>query len=135
MATPRLILDRPDHAYELRWCDRAEAKLSSLDRPPTFSDLSHKKRSYYALCSIVWASIVEKNHRFIDPEDLAEYLSTREQVAAAMSAVQAMLVECYPPDEDAKKKDSRNNNSAGTIGSSSGPTALSTSGSPSSPRS
>lgn len=105
MATPRLLLDRKDHAYELRWCDRADARLSSLERPPSFADLSHKKRSYYALCAIIWASIVERNHRFIDPEDLAEYLSTREQVATAMAAVQAMLVEAFPPEDDKKKVD------------------------------
>lgn len=100
MSAPLITLDRP---YELKWNDRAQARLSSLERPPTFRDLTHKRRGFYALCAIVWASIIERGHRFADPEDLAEFISTDAQQEAAVSAVNAMLSEAFPMTDDQKK--------------------------------
>jgi hypothetical protein len=116
MATPRIILDRPDYAYELRWCDRAAARLSSLDRPPLFKDLGSSRKGFYALCAFIWAAITDRNHRFIEPEDLAQYLSTDAQQSAAVAAINAMLVEAFPPDEDVKKKTGPTNSTPATPG-------------------
>lgn len=92
-----------DRVFLLKWTDRAEARLSSLDRPPTFADLRRPKRCYYAMCAIIWASIVERGHPYLEPEDLAESLKTQEQIAMATNAIGMMLEEAYPPDPDQKK--------------------------------
>lgn len=101
---PRIILNRPDQPYELRWMrGRSEALISSLERPASFADLRNRRRNFYAMCAIVWASLVERGHRFLAPEDLAEYLETPAQQATALAAITEMIDEAYPPDEAQKK--------------------------------
>lgn len=132
MALPRIILDRPDRPYELKWNDRAEARLGSLDRPPVIADLAHRngRKAFYALCAFLWASITERGHRFAEPEDLAQYLSTADAQLAAFDAINAMFAEAYPMDEAEKKSAALASGSAKSVAPSapaSGPSASATS--------
>jgi len=92
-----------DRDRAVRWTNRAMARNASLARPVTFSSLSVGRRQLYALCAILWAALVDKDHSFEAPEDLAEYLESEEQQVAAFRAITAMLEEAYPEKKTAVK--------------------------------
>lgn len=75
-----------DEPRPIRWTFGAQARLGSLARPPELSDLARPRKSYSALCAFVWASLVQKNHPFESPEDVAEFITTVDQKDAATSA-------------------------------------------------
>lgn len=75
-----------DHDRELKWTLRAQARLSSLVRPPSIADLRKPRRGFYALLAFVWASLVDVE-AFASPEDLAEYFGTAEKQIAGMKAL------------------------------------------------
>lgn len=89
----KLTLDRP---RELRWTKRAEARNASLPRPVSFGQLARGRRRLYVLCALLWAALVDREHEFAEPEDLAEFLTTEEQQVAALSAIRAMVDEAFP---------------------------------------
>lgn len=99
-----------DRVYEIKWTHRAEARLSSLERPPLFADMHKPRKGFYAMCAFIWAAIVERGHRFVDPEEVAEFLVTEEQIATAVDAVGAMIEEAFPPDPEKKSGPSANKN-------------------------
>ncbi len=84
-----VTLDRP---RTIRWTNRAEARLGSLDRPPEFRDLAHKSghKAFYALCAFVWAALVERD--LSDWEQVAESLGTPEAKDAAFKALYDSLL-------------------------------------------
>lgn len=85
-----VTLDRP---RPIRWTNRSDHRIGSLDRPPALADLAHKnaRKGFYALCAFVWASLEGRDHGFAEPEDLAEYLGKPEAQAAAWDALKAAL--------------------------------------------
>lgn len=116
-AVPILItLDRP---RRVRWTNRAEARNSSLPRPASFTQLARGRNRLYALCAILWSALVDRDHPFEEPEDLAEHLGTAEQQLAAIEAVRAMLEEAYP--EQKKSEAGVTSPGASGSGSTSGP--------------
>lgn len=119
-----VTLDKP---YEVKWTRRAQARLESLERPPSFTDLGRKsKKPFYALCAFVWASLVERAHRFDTPEDVADYLDTPDKVASATRAIGEAITESFPPDPKADGVDA---NSTGQTSSERGPSPSSSSAS------
>lgn len=98
--TIKLDRERP---YEIKWTKRAEARNASLARPVAFSDIGKRKRSLYAMLAIVWSALVERDHGFESPEDLAEFLSEDEQQIAAIKSVGAMLTQAFPEKKTEKQ--------------------------------
>jgi hypothetical protein len=96
MSSPVPILITLDRPRPIRWTARAEARNSSLTRPQSFGALARGKNRFGALCTIVWAALVDKDHEFEAPEDLAEYLKTGEQQVGAFKALGAMVAEAFP---------------------------------------
>ncbi len=58
--------------------------------------LTKRKNSFYAACAIIWSALVDKDHDFESPEDLAEYLKEDEQQSAAIRAISSMINEAFP---------------------------------------
>lgn len=75
---------------------RAQARNASLARPASFGMLAKRKNSFYAVLAIIWSSLVDKDHEFEAPEDLAEYFKEDEQQTAAVRAISAMIAEAFP---------------------------------------
>lgn len=93
-AEPILItLDRP---RPVRWTARARARNASLPRPADFSGLARGKNRLYVLAALLWAALVERDHGFAEPEDLAEHLETPEQQIAAFKVIEALIAEAFP---------------------------------------
>lgn len=93
-AEPILVaLDRP---RPVRWTARARARNASLPRPAEFSGLARGKNRLYVLAALLWASLVERDHCFAEPEDLAEFLETPEQQLAAFRVIEALIAEAFP---------------------------------------
>lgn len=105
--TITVLLDRP---RQIRWTMRAQARNASLARPVSFATLGKRRNSLYALTAIIWASLVDKDHEFEAPEDLAEYLQTEAQQLAALKAIGSMIEEAFP------EKKSPVNESSSSIG-------------------
>lgn len=84
-------LDKP---RAIRWTNRAEARLGSLERPPSFRDIASKnsRRAFYALLSHLWAALEDRD-AFAEPEALADHLVTAEAQAEAVSALIRAFVE------------------------------------------
>lgn len=89
----RITLDRP---REIRWTKRAEARNASLPRPVSFSGLARGNKRLFVLCALVWSALVERDHDFEAPEDLADFFTTEDQQVAALAAIAAMLNEAFP---------------------------------------
>lgn len=85
-----------DKEREIAWTMRAQARNSSLSHPVEFTSLVKGSKRLYALCAIVWAGLVDRDHEFEAPEDIAEFLSTAEQQLEAMKSVKAMIAEAFP---------------------------------------
>jgi hypothetical protein len=85
-----------DRQRQVRWTNRAQARNSSLPRPASFTMLARGKNRLYALCAILWAALVDRDHSFEEPEDLAEYLQTEQQQLAAIDAVRRIIEEAFP---------------------------------------
>lgn len=100
MESPPILvtLDRP---RRVRWTERAQARNSSLARPVGFTHLARGKNRLYALCALLWAALVDRDHGFEEPEDIAEYLATEDQQVAALEAIRAMIDEAYPQKKSA----------------------------------
>lgn len=81
-----VTLDRP---RAIKWTRGADARLGSLDRPPSLSDLSHRngRKAFYALAACLWAALVERDAKLPDPEAVADHLATDEAQAAAFEAL------------------------------------------------
>jgi hypothetical protein len=94
--TSQPITVKLDRVRAVRWTMRAQARNASLARPVSFATLAKPRNSIYAMAAILWASLVDKDHEFEAPEDLAEYLTTEEQQLAAIKAVSAMVNEAFP---------------------------------------
>jgi len=93
-ATPILVkLDRP---REVKWTMRAQARNASLPRPATFGGLQKSRNRLYVLCALIWAALVERDHEFIEPEDLAEHFKTAEQQLAGLKVITAMIDQAFP---------------------------------------
>lgn len=90
------ILVTLDRAREVRWTKRAEARNASLPRPVSFAGLARGRKRLYVLCAIIWSALVERDHDFESPEDLADYFAQDEQQVAALNAVKAMLDAAFP---------------------------------------
>lgn len=94
MSEPILItLDRP---RAVRWTQRAMARNASLPRPASFAGLANGRRRLYVVSALLWAALVDREHEFAEPEDLAEYLQTPEQEMSAITAIRAMVAEAFP---------------------------------------
>ena len=98
-----------DRVRTIRWTLRAQARNASLKRPVSFASLGRRRNSLYALCALLWSALVEKDHEFEDPEDIAEFLSTDEQQLAALRAVAAMVEEAFPSKKNGTSPDSSTN--------------------------
>lgn len=85
-----------DRHRPVRWSNRAAARNSSLARPGEFTALAKPKRALYAMCAILWAALVDRDHPFEAPEDLAEYLETEAQHLAALEAIGDMVKQAFP---------------------------------------
>jgi len=106
-----IVLDRK---REVRWTKRAQARNGSLPRPVSFASLTRRKSAFYAICAIIWASLVDRDHEFEAPEDLAEILGSEEKQGEALRAITAMIDEAYP-----EKKSSSTSSTSGPSPSSS----------------
>lgn len=94
IAQPIVVtLDRP---RQIKWTTRAEARNSSLPRPVKFEALSKGDRRLYAVCAILWAALVDRDHEFDSPEDLAEFLGSGQQQVAALEAIRSMVKQTFP---------------------------------------
>lgn len=94
--TTTIQLDRP---RAIRWTNRAAARNSSLPRPVLFSQMHNPRRRFYVLLALVWCALVDKDHPFEAPEDLAEYLHTDNQQVEALKAVNRMITDAFPDDK------------------------------------
>jgi len=88
-----IALDRP---RPVRWTARARARNASLPRPVEFSGLARGKNRLYVLAALLWSALVERDHGFAEPEDLAEHLETPEQQVAAFKVIEALIAEAFP---------------------------------------
>ncbi len=93
LAPITIQLDRP---RAIRWTRRARARNASLARPVSFGGLTKGKNRLYVVCALLWAALVDRDHDFEAPEDLAEYLETDEQQIAAFKALKDMADEAFP---------------------------------------
>lgn len=84
-----LTLDKP---REVKWTLRAQMRLASLPRPPSYADLANPHRVLYAVSAFIWAALVDRSGPYADPEDVAEALDTEERGTAAYQAIVAMLM-------------------------------------------
>jgi hypothetical protein len=91
-----ILLGTPPRPFALRWTKRAEALNSSLARPQPFSAINKPKRRLGALTTILWCALVERDHGFEEPADLAEFLTTADQQVAAIKAVGLMIADAFP---------------------------------------
>lgn len=101
MITVKLDKDRG-----VRWTERAKARNASLARPTSFGALGRGKNRLYAVCAILWAALVDKDHEFDAPEDIAEYLTTDAQQLAAFKAISDMIDEAFPEKKSALSSNS-----------------------------
>lgn len=85
-----------DRKRPVRWTKRAEARNASLPRPASFVQLGNRRRGSYVLMALIWSSLVERDHEFEAPEDLAEYLSSEEQQLAALKVINALIDDAFP---------------------------------------
>ena len=85
-----------DRKREIRWTKRAEARNASLPRPVRFAGLARGKNRLYVLCAIVWSALVDRDHEFEAPEDLADFFGTEEQQLAGLRAITAMVEDAFP---------------------------------------
>lgn len=92
-----------DRERPVRWSHRALSRLQRVTPPVDFSDLSNPLKALGALHAFIWAALVDRNHRFAYPEDLAEYI-TPDNAVAAMEVLAAMFEGEFEPAE--KKTDS-----------------------------
>lgn len=93
-----------DRAREVRWTNRAAARNASLTRPVQFLDLTKPNRRLYAVCAIIWATLVDSSHEFESPEDLAEFFATETQQLDALDAIKRMVDEAFPQKKSGGKK-------------------------------
>lgn len=112
-----------DRERAVRWTQRAMARNASLPRPATFAALGNGRRRPYVICALLWAALVDRDHDFHEPEDLADYLQTDAQQIAAINAISAMVADAFP--------EKKSPPSAGT--SPTGPSESSSSASPPAP--
>lgn len=107
MTTPTTpIVVHLDRARNVKWTNRARARNGSLPRPATFTDLAKPHKRMYALCALVWSALVEREHQFESPEDLADYFATEDQQVAALNAIGKMVEEAFPSKNDSGASDS-----------------------------
>ncbi len=93
METPVLItLDKP---RALRWQGSSDALASSIDYTVhrLGAEIAKPRKSLYAICVFIWAGLVDRDHPYERPTDIANALQTDEQQAAALKAIRAMLLE------------------------------------------
>lgn len=103
---------------EIRWDMRAKMRNASLDKPVWFTELN-TTRGLYVLCALIWASLVDRDHGWAGPEDLADLLDTPEKQQAAMDAVYAMAAECGLTDGSKKNGPTERKPSTNGLGRSS----------------
>lgn len=92
-----------DRERPVRWSHRALSRLQRVTPPVGFEDLSHPQKALGALHAFIWAALIDKNHRFAYPEDLAEYI-TPERAMEAMEVLARLFEGEFEPAE--KKTDS-----------------------------
>jgi hypothetical protein len=101
-----VTLDRP---REVRWTMRAQARMASLARPVTFASVARKKNALYAVLALIWASLVDRDHEFDAPEDLAEFFKTDEQQSNAIKVLLAVAQEAFPEKKSPPNESSSSN--------------------------
>lgn len=94
MASPAPILITLDAPRELRWGPRARIRLDSLPQRPNRPGL-------YQMAALVWAMLVDSTG-FAAPEDLGEYLATKEQIKAAGAAILAAQKQAADDEKNAR---------------------------------
>lgn len=99
----KLNRERP---YPIRWTKRAMLRNASLPRPVAFHQLANSRRRLYVLAALIWSALVERDHAFESPEDLAEFFDTEEQQLAALKAVEEMIKEAFPEKKSPRSSDS-----------------------------
>jgi hypothetical protein len=109
MSPANIILIALDRKREVRWTKRAQARNASLTRPVSFAGLARGRNRLYVLCAIVWSALVDRDHDFESPEDLAEYFTTDEQQAAALSVIKAMINDAFPEKKSVESSSSSPN--------------------------
>lgn len=90
-----------DRARAIRWTNRAAARNASLPKPVQFTALAQRRRSLYAICAIIWAALVDRDHEFEAPEDLADYFVSEAQQLAALHAIGEMVKDAFPEKKSA----------------------------------
>lgn len=104
------ILITLDRERAIRWTKRAEARNSSLRRRAVkFTDLSASRSRFWAMCAILWSSLVGNDHEFETPEDIAEFLATEDQQLAAVKAIRALIDDAFPEKKTQPNGDSSRN--------------------------
>lgn len=74
-----------DVPRSIEWTFGAESRLGSLPRPPLLTDLTNPRKSYFALCAVIWAALPSKDNPFESPDEIAEVLDTTEKVKSAFA--------------------------------------------------
>jgi hypothetical protein len=73
-----------DLEVKLTYDNRAEYRMSTLDRPFTIGDLRNKKRSWGSLVAWTWACMSKTDAlKFSGPEDLVDIFADEAVVDAA----------------------------------------------------
>lgn len=99
----KVQLDRP---REVRWTKRAEARNASLPHPVRFAGLARGRNRLYVLCAIIWSALVDRDHEFEAPEDIAEFFSTEQQQLDGLAAITRMIEEAFPEKKSPGSADS-----------------------------
>jgi len=90
-----------DRERTLRFSNRAVYRLQSMDKQPSFRDLTKPNKAYAALCAYVFVCLVDREG-IGSPEDVAEFIDPADGIEAAMSA----LMEAFEEAGESKKNKS-----------------------------
>lgn len=87
-----LILDKP---REVRWTKIAQARLARIDYSfsQAIRDLGSRRKFLYALCALHWSALVDLDHPWTHPEELAEHFDTDQKIDRALNAIDEILTE------------------------------------------
>lgn len=103
-----------DRLRRIRWTRTAEARLSLQGKELTgiLSEMSDRSRVLYSVCLIIWASLVDLEHPWKHPEELAEFLPNEETQHQAIVAIREILTEAGVLQEPKKKESSESASSS-----------------------
>lgn len=79
-----------DRERPIAFSNRALYQLGELPSPPDLKDLKRPGKAYNALLKFIWACLVETDHPFKEPADLADYITPDNAGDAAEAFARAL---------------------------------------------